>query len=176
MRRTLCALAPVVGTWLLVGCLIGTTEAGAAWKTVTVILEEPDGSTREVRGTGIAYGHYIREFTPKGTKDRLRVEKNLVFPDRIVRFLELDAIEFDLTEDSTAKLKVPTVMRMRYRPKRDEILTLERKVSELKGYGQPKPIQLIVTTAEGKVHLDLTPPYDDEARQNYRPILNVEFE
>ena len=156
--------------------LPGISTASAAWKTVTVVMEEPDGKTREVKGSAIAYGHYIRDFTSKGIKDRLRVEKHLVFPDRDVRFPDLDLIEFDLQEDSTTQLKVPTVMHITYQPKRDKVLKLQRKVSELRGFSNPKPVQLIITTPEGKVHLDLTPPYDEEGRKEFRPIVRVSFE
>ena len=33
-----------------------------------------------------------------------------------------------------------------------------------------------LTTADGKMNLDLTPPYEEEARREYRPILSVDFE
>ena len=160
---------------LAVGTLASPSPARGAWETVTVVVQESTGETREIEGTKIAYGYYTREFTPKGVKDRLHIAKELPFSDRDVRFPDLTSIVFDLTNDSTTGLLVPTTMHITYLKKREKKVKLERKVSELRGFGNPKPVLLILTTAEGKVEFDLTPPYDDEGRSRYRPIVRVFF-
>ena len=146
------------------------------WETVTVVVQESSGEVREIAGTGIAYGYYTREFTPKGVKDRLRVEKDLPFSDRDLKFPEVSSIEFRLEMDGTTNLMVPITMHIRYQPKRNKIVEIDRKVAELRGFGNPNPVIFILTTEDGKVEFDITPPFDDEGRDRYRPILKVLFE
>jgi hypothetical protein len=168
MGRTKAAIALVA--------VLAAPAATAGWTSVRVTLQEPDGTTREVSGTALSYGYYVREFTPKGVRDRLRVEKLLPFHDRDIRFPDLARIEFDLAQDGAAGLLVPTVMHITYTKKRDEVVTLDRGVSELRGHGNPRPVLLIVESGTERVELDLTPGHDDEARGRYRPIVRVVFE
>lgn len=147
-----------------------------AWEQVTVVVQEASGETRSIQGTRLQYGYYRREFTPKGVKDRLRVEKELPFADRDIKLAEIERIEFTLEDDSRTGRPVPTMMQIAHRPGGGESRTVERAVADLRGFGNPKPVLLILHTDEGKVELDITPPYDDAALEGYRPILRVLFE
>ena len=171
------AVCRALGALLLFGMMAAIApDARGGWDRVTIVLLEEDGEVREVTGTKIAYGYYQREFTPNGVKDRLRVERSLVFADRDVRFPDLHHIRFEHQLDGSTGLQVPTTMEITYRNRKDTLVQLERKVSELQGFGNPKPVVLIVTTEDDKVHIDLTPSYDEEARARYRPVLEVRFE
>ena len=165
-----------LNVWLAVAVLLVPSVARGGWETVRVIFQEPSGETSEIEGTKIVYGYYVREFTPKGVKDRLRTEKGLAFPDRDIPFPDLTSIEFDLEADGTSGKLVPTKMRITYQEKRDQVVRVEREVGDLRGFGNPNPAVLIVTTADGRVELDLTPPFDDEGRGLYRPIVRILFD
>ena len=170
-----------VGFVIAVACLSLIVAAGEkkkknTWETVTVFLEEPDGGTLEVQGTAISYAYYVREFSPKGVKDKLQVKKHLIFPDKNIRFPDLDRIEFELGLDTQTQVKEPTSMTIYYREKRGEVVELEREVSMLRGFEHPKPVMLIVTTDDGEVELDLTPAHDETEREDYLPIVKVQFE
>ena len=150
--------------------------ATAKWETVTLVLEEPDGTTEQVEGTKISYGYYVRDFTPKGVKDKLRISRHLAFPERDVRFPDLTRIEFRYVVDSKADVKVPTVMEITYQEKRGVVQKEERQVANLRGFGHPRSMVLILTTPEGDVQFDLLPSHEEEKRQGYRPITEVIFE
>jgi hypothetical protein len=147
-----------------------------AWERVTVVVQEASGETVSIQGTRLQYGYYRREFTPKGVKDRLRVEKELPFADRDIKLADIESIEFTLEDDARTGKQVPTMMRIAHRPGGGESKTVERAVADLRGFGNPKPVLLILHTDEGKQELDITPPYDDAALEGYRPILKVLFE
>jgi hypothetical protein len=152
--------------------------ADAAWKTVTVDLETADGAPEVVRGTGIAYGWYVRDFTPKGVKDRLQTDKKaFLFQDRGYPLRDLVSIEFEHELEKTTGLRTPSKVHLSYvRPGSKETLTVDRAVSELQGFGGPKPIVFVVTTADGTREISLTPPLTEEERKAYRPILRILFE
>jgi hypothetical protein len=71
---------------------------------------------------------------------------------------------------------VPKTMEITYAKRKDKVIQLEKQMSELQGFGNPQPVVLIVTTEKGNVQIDLTPSYDDAARAEYRPVLEVRFE
>ena len=175
-----------IGFVIAVACLALVADATAqdekkkkkknTWETVNVLLEEPGGGTMEVKGTAISYAYYVREFSPKGVKDKRQVKKYLYFPDKNISFPDLSRIEFELGTDTQTNLKEPTSMRIYYREKRGEVVEVERKIGDLQGFGHPIPAMLIVQTDDGDVELDLTPAHDEKEREGYLPILKVTFE
>jgi len=176
MRRTFPHLRAVL---IAVAALVlAEGGANAAWKTVTVDLESADGTPEVIRGTAIAYGWYVRDFTPKGVKDRLQTDKkSFLFQDHGYPLRDLVSIEFEHEVEGTTGLRTPSKVRLSYiRPGAKELLTVDRLVSELQGFGGPMPIVFVVTTAEGTTEISLTPPLSEDARKGYRPILRIRFE
>ena len=176
MRGTSRHLAAVLIAAAALALAVG--GADAAWKTVTLDLEAADGAPEVIRGTAIAYGWYVRDFTPKGVKDRLQTDKKaFLFQDRSFPLRDLVSIEFEHELERTTGLRTPSKVRLSYiRPGAKELLTVDRPVSELQGFGGPKPIVFVVTTADGVKEIDLTPPLDEAARKQYRPLLRILFE
>jgi hypothetical protein len=176
MRRTFPHLPAVLIA--AAALTLAVSGADAAWKTVTVDLESAEGAPEVLRGTAIAYGWYIRDFTPKGVKDRLQTDKKaFLFQDRAFPLRDLVSIEFEHELERTTGLRTPSKVHLSYiRPGTKELLTIDRPVSELQGFGGPKPIVFVVTTADGTKEIDLTPPLTEEARKRYRPILRILFE
>lgn len=172
-RKRLMYAALALAAMLLAG---GATQA--AWKTVTVDLESPDGKPEVVKGTALAYGWYVRDFTPKGVKDKLQIDrKKIHFQDRDLVIKDLQSIEFDQEMDKTTGVRVPTWAHFTLiRPGTSEIVKVDRMVSELQGFGGPMPIVLVITTSDGEKQVDLTPPLDEAGRKNYRPVLRLLFE
>jgi len=176
MRRPILHLsAMLIGA---VALALSVGGADAAWKTVTVDVEGADGTPEVIRGTAIAYGWYVRDFTPKGVKDRLQTDKKaFLFQDKAYPLRDLVSIEFEHEVERTTGLRTPSKVRLSYvRPGAKELLTVDRPVSELQGFGGPMPIVFVVTTADGTKEINLTPPLGEEARKQYRPLLRILFE
>jgi len=176
MRRTFPHLSAMLIAAATLALAVG--GADAAWKTVTVDLETADGAPEVIRGSGIAYGWYVRDFTPKGVKDRLQTDKKaFLFQDRAFPLRDLVSIEFEHEVERTTGLRTPSKVHLSYiRPGAKELLTIDRPVAELQGFGGPKPIVFVVTTADGTKEISLTPPLTEEERKQYRPILRIKFE